>query len=224
MQERIPVTPEKQLLRLIEEHKEDSGKKLKAKAIGHFTLSLFSFAGWLGRLSFFKDRFRGLKGSHRFSHPDIVIVNNFLVFAIFMLISYFVFNFYFGLRNSKKLPSLSMSQQRATNIADMIGQAGLKRTVAYYLDKLAERDIFKMGPKTIFSAKGGPSERATEATKHLKLVGIAWSDNPDAMVEDTKALRTFFVKRGQMLGDIKVEAIFKDKVVLNYAGEDIELK
>ncbi len=224
MQQRIPVTPEKELLRLIEENKESSGKKIEAKAIKHSALSFFSVRGWLGRLSFLKDKFRDLTGANRIYKLDIVILNNFLTFAIFIFVCYFVFNLYFGLRNSRKLPALGLSQQRATDMADIIGKSGLKRAVSYYLDKVAERDLFKIGPKHPASAKGGPSERAVEATKHLKLVGIAWSENPDAMIEDTKAMRTLFVKRGQMMGDIKVEAIFKDKVVLNYAGEDIDLK
>lgn len=224
MQQRIPVTPEKELLRLIEDNKESSSKNIEAKAIKHSTLSFFSIRGWLGRLSFLKDRFRDLKGANRIYRFDIAIINNLLALSIFVFICYFVFSFYFGFRNSRKIPTLGLSQQRATDMVDMIGKSGLKRAVSYYLDKIAERDIFKIGPKRPSSAKGGPSERAIESTKHLKLVGIAWSDNPDAMIEDTKAMRTLFLKRGQMIGDIKVEAIFKDKVVLNYAGEDIELK
>jgi hypothetical protein len=55
-------------------------------------------------------------------------------------------------------------------------------------------------------------------------VGISWSDDPDVMIEDTKTQRTFFLKKGQMIDDIKLEAVFKDKVILNYLGEEIELK
>jgi hypothetical protein len=44
------------------------------------------------------------------------------------------------------------------------------------------------------------------------------------MIEDTKELKTFFVKRGEMVGDAKVQAIFKDKVVLSLGKEEFELK
>ena len=44
------------------------------------------------------------------------------------------------------------------------------------------------------------------------------------MIEDKQSVKTFFVKRGQMIGPVKVEAIFKDKVVLSYEGEEIELR
>jgi type II secretory pathway component PulC len=56
-------------------------------------------------------------------------------------------------------------------------------------------------------------------------VGIAWSNDPDAMIEDTKTHRTFFLKKGQTIDEeIKVQAIFKDRVVLSYKGEEIELR
>ena len=58
----------------------------------------------------------------------------------------------------------------------------------------------------------------------MKLVGIAWSDNPDAMIEDTKVKKTYFVKQGDIINGVRIERIFRDKVVLTYKGEKIELK
>lgn len=100
------------------------------------------------------------------------------------------------------------------------------KKVEYYLEKTAKRDIFKMGalarPENMIEA--GPSSKAVEATQNLRLVGISWSEDPDAMVEDIKALKTFFVKKGQSIGDVKVENITKDKIVLKFGQELIELK
>jgi hypothetical protein len=225
MTENRPVSPEKQLLRLIENNKVTPGRRVETKAIKRSGLSLFSLGGWAGRFSFFKDKLKGAWSSHdRLSVIDIKTINNFLVLCIFIFTAYFVFNFSFSLTNLNKFPSLELKAQDALASPTVAETLELKRTVSYYLDKVATRDIFRMGPKNPMLAKGGPSDNAIEATKHLKLVGISWSNNPDAMIEDSKALRTFFIKRGQMIGDVKVEAIFKDKVILNYAGEDIELK
>ena len=44
------------------------------------------------------------------------------------------------------------------------------------------------------------------------------------MVEDTKSYKTFFVKRGDLIGEVKVEAIFKDKIILSYEGDEVELR
>jgi len=99
------------------------------------------------------------------------------------------------------------------------------RKVEYYLDKVKKRDIFKMGARPD-SPDSGPSSKAVEATQNYRLAGISWSDDPDAMVEDIKAQKTFFVKKGQTIsgGEILVEDITKDKVVLRYGKEKVELR
>ena len=68
------------------------------------------------------------------------------------------------------------------------------------------------------------NQEVISAAQNFKLVGISWSNDPDAMIEDTKAKKTFFVKRGQMVGEFKVQAISRDKVILSYGQEEIELK
>lgn len=101
------------------------------------------------------------------------------------------------------------------------------KKVDYYLDKVKKRDIFKMGmaarPENVVET--GPSSKAVEATQNFRLVGISWSNDPDAMVEDIKAMKTFFVKRGQLIGgEVKVESIAKDKIVLRFGQELVELR
>jgi hypothetical protein len=100
------------------------------------------------------------------------------------------------------------------------------KKVDYYLEKVKKRNIFKMGlparPDNMIES--APSSKAVDATQTLRVVGISWSDDPDAMVEDTKAGKTFFVKKGQAIGDIKVENITKDKVIFRVGEELIELR
>ena len=108
----------------------------------------------------------------------------------------------------------------------------LKKAVSYYLERVRDRDIFRMGSVRIMGTGDDgtqtvmkvTSSKVMEATQNLKLVGISWSSSPDAIIEDTKTTKTFFVKTGQMMGDVKVQAIFKDKVVLSYSGEEMELR
>jgi hypothetical protein len=100
----------------------------------------------------------------------------------------------------------------------------LLKPFSFYLETVKKRDIFRMGSKLPQDESEVISSKAAEATKTLKLVGISWSDAPDAMIEDTKAGKTFFVKKGQAVNDFKVEAIYKEKVVLRYGVESIELR
>jgi hypothetical protein len=98
---------------------------------------------------------------------------------------------------------------------------------SYYLQKVSSRDIFVEGKKV--EAKPLPPTPVDVGTaqviKDLALVGISWSQDPDVIIEDIEHQRTFFVKRGQMVADsVKVEAIFKDRVVVLFEGVEYELK
>ena len=227
MAEARPTTPEKQLLRLIEDPKINTAT-IQARAIKHHSLSLFSFTAWLGRLSFLKGIFKKRFHAAKPHQLNIKLINKLLGLFIFALTVYFISNIFSSLINLKKMPHLEFKPQGGISFAPGQEPSFLKKAASYYFEKVRERDIFKMGAKPASAAieapVRAPSSRIIEATQHLKLVGISWSNDPDAMIEDTQAVRTFFVKRGKMIGEIKVQAIFKDKVVLSYAGEEMELR
>ena len=58
----------------------------------------------------------------------------------------------------------------------------------------------------------------------LELVGIAWSDNPDVIITNRTVNRTFFLNRGSMFMEATVKDVKKDSVIIEYEGEEIELK
>ena len=99
--------------------------------------------------------------------------------------------------------------------------------VGYYTGEVRGRNIFnaeqpkppELEPQEITAAA------QAEAVKEFSLVGIAWSKDPEAMIEDKDIGRTFFVKRGQALSNgAQIVAIFKDRVILKYKGQEIELR
>jgi hypothetical protein len=65
-----------------------------------------------------------------------------------------------------------------------------------------------------------------EAKKRLKLVGIIWSTNPQAMIEDERDKRTYLVSAGESIaGGILIKEISRDKaVVVSEEGEMWELR
>ncbi len=225
MAQETPFTSAKQLLDLIEDPKTKDAS-IRAQAVRHNTMRLISPGMWKSKFSFFRDNFKkGIKEGFR--QPDLKTVNNGLIVIIVIIAFYLMNTLYFSISNFTKNPgqrfALKEGLKRSGVPRDVL--AGIPPT-AYYLDKIRQRDIFKSGPKKIVKEAGPAvsSSKTAEATEHLKLAGISWSNDPDAMIEDTKALRTFFVKRGQMIGEVKVEAIFKDKVIVSYEGQEAELK
>ncbi|MBI5144107.1 MAG: hypothetical protein HZA30_03465 [Candidatus Omnitrophica bacterium] len=200
---------------------------IQTHAIGHKGMSLFSPGAWLGRISFFRDSLqKKIKGNE--FQLDIKLLNRILMVGVSLLAIYFFTSVYFGVISITKLPTLKFSAQGAKEeAASLQNMSVLKNAMSYYMEKIQQRDIFKIGARPAPQKASSPKEptpRIIEETQRFKLVGISWSKDPDAMIEDTVALRTFFVKRGQMLGRVKVEGIFKDKVILSYEGEEAELR
>ena len=222
------VTPEKQLLKLIEAKPGDLPAASKARAIKRKGLSFFSPGAWLGRVSFFKARYKQkIKVSQLFRF-DIKIFNRALLGVASMLLVYFVIDVSASVISLRDMPILDYQPQE-TPKAILQESTDLLKFEASYLSKIRQRDIFKMGiapvGKKDIGADLKPATSAiVDATAHLRLVGISWSESPDVLIEDTRALRTFFVKRGQSIDHVKIEAIFRDKVVLSYEGEEVELK
>ncbi len=88
-------------------------------------------------------------------------------------------------------------------------------SIQEYLDSLGRRNIF---------LTTGVSQTATAANivvadlvKDLKLVGIIWSINPEAMIEDALEGKTYLLKKGdRFLNDkFKVKDVTRSSVILD---------
>lgn len=231
MAEERDNSAEQELLRLIEGDSAKDGPaeaRAKPKKAGIFSPEILK-----SKLAFLKDGF----GKHFTMEGlsqlvDIKALNKVLIVSICGLTIYLFYSLYTSITHIRTLPNLKFeipSKAKSTASPEVTAL----KAASYYLVKVRGRDIFKMGREELFEEEEedafdmpdeGPSNTIVEATQHLRLVGISWSDDPDAMIEDTDARRTFFVKRGQLIGDVKVEAIFKEKIVLSLEGEEIELQ
>lgn len=224
MAEERALTPERELLRLIEEP--GAKEKIPRAKIRRKIFSLFSPIAFKARLSFLKTKFKGDLNLQKFIHLEIKVINRFLEISIFILIFYLVGNFVVSIINLDKKPGLGLEIKKTLALS-VFPQISPLKTASYYLEKARARDIFKMGLSGVADAKQiskMPVSKIVEVSKNLKLVGISWSQDPDAIIEDIQAGRAYFLKRGQVINDFQVKAIFKDKVILRYQEEEIELR
>jgi hypothetical protein len=216
------ITPEKQLLKLIEEPRDRVSVGAVAKARG------FSFLTpgvlW-GRWAFAQEKLKHLSSAWR-GPLDIKKINALLSVLAMAVGAYFIADTVLISLRLSTVPSFSFKTD-AANKGGLKNASSLK-SVDFYTQKAQARDLFKIGLRAPEpeAANQGPdlNAQAQEFLKKYKLVGISWSDNPDAMIEDTTAQKTYFMKRGQELDGVKIQAIFKDKVVLNYMNREIELR
>lgn len=87
-------------------------------------------------------------------------------------------------------------------------------------DALVSRDLFR--PPAVTPATGIP-QASYEKLKDLSLKGIIAGDKPQAIIEDEKNKKSFFLYKGESINDITVEDIQSDRVILRVNGEVLEL-
>lgn len=219
-------TPERDLLKLIEEEGSSSGIDSGVTPLGTIRrgVSFLSLGGLRGRFEFLKDILA--KG---FKKEDINVksINKILIIILAIVFVGVVVDIGSSSVGLKKQMEGAFSISSVSVISDFKEKSFLK-DASYYLDKTKQRDIFnrvsKVRVKEIEIKGISQVKEIAEKTVNFKLVGISWSDNPDVMIEDTKIKKTFFLKRGDMIGNILVDEIYPEKVVLNYQGQTIELR
>ncbi|MCK4519859.1 MAG: hypothetical protein KAT96_01675 [Candidatus Omnitrophica bacterium] len=221
--ERKPA-PEKQLLNLIERPEPSNIQQTAIKRAG---FSLFSWGTLKGRYSFFKKNIEVFLSFKR-EPLDIKRINEVLYFSVFILAVYFTTSFTISALNLEKRSTLNLKIKVAKQGAILTASSSLKK-LSYYLEKARVRDIFnplltvkESGETT--GEKRRPALKITEAARNLKLVGISWRDDPDVLIKDTKLNKVYILKKGEMIGKVKIETVFKDKVVLSYEGEELTLR
>lgn len=217
-------TAEKQLLNLIEKSQPGDIRQAAVKRAG---FSLFSWGALKGRFSFFLKKVKDSLSSER-KPLDIKRINAILGAGVFTLVGYFVISSTILALNLEKSLTLS-SEIKVSRQGITSKTASPLKKLSYYLEKVRTRDIFNPLTKVVEPTETGEQShrvgfKIAEATKDLKLVGISWSNDPDAMIEDRGQNRVYFLKKGEAIGKIRIVAIFKDKVVLSYEGEELELR
>lgn len=87
-----------------------------------------------------------------------------------------------------------------------------------------------LGPvsgKNIFAAQEAVVQSAVQMGVNdladLQLVGIISGDNPQAVIEDRRSQKSFYVNKGQLIGDFRVNDILEKKVILSRQGRQYEL-
>lgn len=220
------LTPEKQLLKLIENPKQASVRVESAKREGK---KWFSFPALKGRLDFWKGTsvkqwfsLKRFSGSAR----GVEQVNGVLKVLIVIMVLYTGYSVFKMVKEIKNAANLILTPD--STAPDVSTSALGLQSVSYYLEKIKGRNIFVSAqPESVVMVNKVAAEEVVEGDpfKDFSLVGIAWSNDPEAMIEDAKLNKTFFVKRGQSLANgVRVVTIFKDKVILGHKNKEFELR
>jgi len=222
-------TPEKRLLELIESPSDHSIQEIKKKRIRN---SFFSIGALKGKFSFLKQH-TGSKLVRQKVTLNIKRVNVILMICVIGLVIYLVFNWLEASNKLEKISDLKVEFNPNGRMRSYLPVSFLQ-DISYYSQRVNEKNIFKLNLDTsIFEKEGGAESEKVVTVKdelmkvmeQLVLVGVSWSDNPVAMIENTDAKMTYFLKEGQeVFGGVIIKQIFIDRVTLEYKGAKAELK
>lgn len=103
------------------------------------------------------------------------------------------------------------------------------QTLPYYMAGVNRRNIFQPYEAGSMMVKSQIQDQMniSRQARNLKLVGISWLDHVDtasAMIEDTDKQITYFLKKGEKIGNIEVSTIYADSVELGFENEEMILK
>jgi len=119
--------------------------------------------------------------------------------------------------------SVRLKKAFSRGTADVHSAAAAEKAPAFkdLLGSAGKHNIFSVEPA---KAENLLSAETAQAVSTLKLVGILWSEKPQAMVEDTKNSKTYLLNDGDSVNELKVKKIYVDKVVLSKDGREWELR
>ena len=174
-------------------------------------------------LSSIAERFRFEKKEGQQSALLSQIKNGLMVITLILFVV-FVVTLLNGMHKIQGMPRFVIPPTNAT----AKGITLPLKDYSYYVDRLLERNIFTpYAPKK--AVETGVAPKINEQAKEIRLTGISWADKQAecfAIIEDMQAKITYFLKEGDALSrsNIIVKKIYKDKVILGYQNEELELR
>lgn len=165
----------------------------------------------------------GLFRSKIFEPSALKRVNRYLVLILSVLVLYFLADLVFvrPYKNVQLLVSKTVAEQNSRTLADDMKKIAAVKEYSAYSGAAPGRGVFgqaQSGPAASedVAAQGSISDR-------VGLVGIITGDNPQAIIEDKKAQKTYYLNKGQSFDGYVVEEILEGKVTLDYEGKKISL-
>ena len=149
---------------------------------------------------------------------NFTFLNRFILFSIFVVVSLFIAELSFNNQATRAPVVLPYTTAEASLKEKPV------QPFSYYNDIIAKRELFKSYIEERSARQAipaGPTFR--DLIKNLNLLGIVSGEKLQAIIEDRQLNKTYFLYQGDYLGEIKIEEIQPEKVILEYRGEQVNL-
>jgi len=151
-------------------------------------------------------------------------VNKYLTALLGILVAYLIYDISVA-RPYKNAGTLIGKDKRAEeNVVD-----GVKKEVfpnikdySYYLNEISGKQIFGRG-ENAGESSSGVTAVSDEAADNFVLAGIVAGKNPQAIIQNKRNEKVYYLNKGDSLDGYIVEEISKNKVVLDHEGKKTTL-
>ncbi len=140
-----------------------------------------------------------------------------VIAALIISCAYFISSFFFPLISPGRKMPLPAPKQLSPRAAQP--QQRLMPLEAY-VGSVENRQLFG---NPLPEADQPRNAENPDLIKDINLVGIVSGENPQAIIEDKRLEKTYYVSKGQSIAGFQVEDIQDGKVVLQYNGQRFEL-
>lgn len=204
-----PLTPEEKLLRIIESPPQNVRPLRPARSILDFKFSL----------KLLKTKYtEKLKSLASLKTANMVLLVLSVAVTLFLGI-----DFWMGLPRASAWTHLE-AMAKKQGVGDL--RIENLEPISIYLQEITQRNIFALLTPARQDVLQNPVSDLIigDLKENLRVVGIIWSDAPQVMIEDVKDARTYLLNRGGKIKEARVKEILKDRVILSYDNQEIELK
>lgn len=120
------------------------------------------------------------------------------------------------------LRKIKLSQITSEKIADSKIEPELQpKPYEFYLEGIRNRQIFSSPTaQRTDESSGGVN---VDSIRDISLVGIISGENPQAIIEDKKTQKTYYLTKGQFIREFQVEDIQEGRIILNCNGQRFEI-
>ena len=148
-------------------------------------------------------------------------VNKYLVVILGILVLYFVIDLIFArpYKNVQTLVEKSTLAQNEKALPVETKNTAIVKDYSSYSSAIPGRTVFGQGGAAAPEDVGPAGNIADQ----IGLVGIVAGNNPQAIIEDKKAQKTYYLNKGQSFNGYTVEEISEGKVMLDHEGQKISL-
>lgn len=150
-------------------------------------------------------------------------VNKILIAGFLVVLGWFLLDILFNLGKTEILSFSGTANEE--ELAVPVKKTKQVPDFSYFSKEIGRRQLFKGSSIQQESVPGqeSPGVLADSISPAFQLLGIVAGAKPQAIIQNNRTQKTYFLYKGQIQDNLKLEDVSGNKAKINYEGETLEL-